>query len=223
MQQDFKPLAITTEIVEQTLNDEILIYDLTRHLAYSLNKTLGDIWKKCDGKHTVNEISDEMEAEWRTSVGEEIVWLALDKLANHQLLENLTKERFCVATRRQIIKRAALMTVITLPVLTAVIAPTSAQAQSVSTGRGLSVSCSDNIRSCRPDLICLQGHPLGSFCCSPGMPCVSDSQCCNINTCYSAFGSGLNRCVVAVRPGNICNKNSDCFSNSCDFANNTCN
>ena len=45
------PEARTLELVEQDLGQELLIYDLTTHNAYTLNETLKLIFRACDGEN----------------------------------------------------------------------------------------------------------------------------------------------------------------------------
>lgn len=221
MQIDLKPLAINGNIVEQELKGELLIYDLKRHQAFGLNKTMAYIWKKCDGAHSVRDISEAMAAETKTPVVEDLIWLAIDELEQNRLLEFNAPKKTSYVTRREVIRRVGLMTTVTLPVLSILIAPKSSAA--ASGGRGLDVACNDNVRSCAPNLNCLQGHPLGAFCCNgfnldgSFSLCTSDSQCCRIMTCLSQTAAGLTprRCSYQLNQGFECGKNSDCFSGIC--------
>ena len=44
------PIARNKDIVVQTLDKEVLIYDLNTHKAYNLNETSSIVYQACDGK-----------------------------------------------------------------------------------------------------------------------------------------------------------------------------
>ena len=136
----------------QDLENEVLIYDLTINKAYCLNQTAGLVYQLCDGRRTVAEISDLMSKELKTLVSEDFVWLALDGLKKDGLLENADElaNHFGGLTRREAVKRVGLASMVMLPLISSVVAPNAAMAQSVGTcivgmcfalGRSLCTAC----------------------------------------------------------------------------------
>ena len=51
------PRARQEKLLVHELTDEVLVYDLKRHKAHSLNKTAALVWQRCDGKSGVTEIT----------------------------------------------------------------------------------------------------------------------------------------------------------------------
>ncbi len=170
----------------QDLENEVLIYDLTINKAYCLNQTAGLVYQLCDGKRTVAEISDLMSKELKTKVSEDLVWFAIDGLKKDNLLENADElsNHFDGLTRREVVKRVGLASMIALPVISAFVAPTAANAASGCvnpggfapgtpvTATGTAVTCSQNLAAqCCSGL--LSG---GGLNCAP-TPCTCGSVC----------------------------------------------
>ena len=215
METYFTPKTKNSEIVEQKFRQEILLYDLDRHQVFCLNETMAQIWKHCNGNHSISEIAEKIASETKTKVTDDLVWLGLQILEKNFLLERNLPKKISKNTRRILLKKVGISTVIALPMISTLIAPTSLIAQSGARGRGVGEACNDNVRACRPELTCIQGHPTGAFCCNLTSPCASASDCCSVNTCYLPFG---NICLNVLNPGGDCTKNRDCLSNSCNFS-----
>ena len=81
------PVARTASLIVKEVDGEILVYDLQTDKAHCLNDTAARVWKNCDGRKSVSEISEVLSAESNTSVKDEVVWLALDQLEKFKLLE----------------------------------------------------------------------------------------------------------------------------------------
>ncbi len=128
-----KPIARWDKIVTQDLKTETLVYDLEADKAFYLNETSTLVWKLCDGKHTVSQISDEMSKQMKNLVSEDVVWLALDQLSKDKLLENGDKLDFPFSglSRREVIKRVGFASVVALPVISSLVAPQAVMAQSL--------------------------------------------------------------------------------------------
>lgn len=127
-----KPISRKANIVVQDLKDEVLIYDLTINKAYCLNQTAGLVYQLCDGKRTVAEISDLMSKELKTLVSEDFVWLAVDGLKNDGLLDNGSEvtNHFVGVSRREAVKRVGLASMVMLPLISSMVAPSAVMAQS---------------------------------------------------------------------------------------------
>jgi len=126
------PLARNEELVIQELPDELLVYDLRRHKAHSLNKTSAFIWNHCDGQTTADEIATLMAKEWQTAVSEDAVWFALDKLGKADLLdERITlPPAHAGMSRRSAIRRLGVGALL-IPVVMTIVSPTAMAGASV--------------------------------------------------------------------------------------------
>lgn len=122
------PKSRDEDLACQELPDEMLVYDLKNHKAHCLNPTASQIWKACDGKTTVPEISKRLAQELNAPISEDVVWLALDQLGKSRLLEKRVVPPTGIerVTRRQAMRRLGL--VVTLPLVTSIIAPTAVHA-----------------------------------------------------------------------------------------------
>ncbi len=145
------PHARSEKLLIQKVGDELVIYDQERHRAHRLNRTATTIWHHCDGKTDVAGITALLEGEFPSPVTQDVVWLALGQLEKKQLLSGpLSRPGDCISlTRRQVIHKLGLIGTFTLllPVVTSIVAPTLASAQSGITrftcgvGMGCSGTC----------------------------------------------------------------------------------
>jgi Coenzyme PQQ synthesis protein D (PqqD) len=125
------PLARKDQLVIQELPGELLVYDLDRHKAYCLNKAAAAVWKHCDGKLAVADMTRLLEKELKTPVETEVVWLALQQLDKFHLLQ----ERMTILNARPGISRRALMqrigvAALLMPAIISVAVPTAVSAAS---------------------------------------------------------------------------------------------
>ena len=132
MNNKTRPKGRRDEIVEQEVDDEILIYDLRADRALCLNETSALIWQACDGKRTVAQINDLLGRKLQTHTDEDIVWLALDQLSKEKLIDPPVdlENKFEGMSRRQVIKKVGVGSMIALPVVASLVAPTAIHAQS---------------------------------------------------------------------------------------------
>ena len=126
----FLPFAKQEDIVIQELNDEVLIYDLIRNKAFCLNETSLIIWQMCDGTKTVAEISQAASRKFKANISEDFVWLALDQFKKDKLITNEFKSVFAGMTRREVIRKVGFASMVALPVVASIIAPTAVSAAS---------------------------------------------------------------------------------------------
>jgi len=156
-----KPISRKDNLVVQELNNEVLIYDLKINKAFCLNETSALVWQLCDGEKTVTEISRQLSNKLNSKANEDFVWLALEQLKEENLLANseeITPD-YSGMSRREVIRKVGLGTMIALPIVTGLIAPTAAHAQSR--------------RACTaPGNVGAQDFSAG-LCC----PCVNTSDC----------------------------------------------
>jgi hypothetical protein len=125
------PRARKAGLVVKDLNDEVLIYDLERDKAHSLNSSAAFVWKKCNGRRTVAEVSQALSTEFKIPADERTVWLALEQLGKFHLLEHKLERPAGVPriTRRDMMRIGA-AAAFALPVIISIVAPTAANAQS---------------------------------------------------------------------------------------------
>jgi hypothetical protein len=212
-----KPVSRKADIVVQELHNEILIYDLSIHKAFSLNETSTLVWQACDGSKDISEISAQISRQLKSNVTEDFVWLALEELKRENLLEQEAEVSapFPGMTRREVIRRVGLASLVALPIISSLVAPTAAHAQSSNCGAaaGRSNGC-----TCTAAGNCASGccgntagtntcvavglDPVGTIC-RAGCECASN--CCVTNTCASNTGATGSPCTTACQ----------CLSGSC--------
>jgi hypothetical protein len=148
------PKVRKEKLIVREFADELFVYDKERHEAHCLNRTAALVWKQCDGRTSVKEISrrlaTEIPGDGRTRADERLVWYALNQFERDHLLEEKLEAPAGVLmnsglSRRQVMRVLGL-TIVALPLVTSMIAPTPAQA---------------------------------ATCLSPGAACTTSAQCCN--------------------------------------------
>ena len=129
MNSSRNPLARREGLVIQEMPDEVLVYDTNTNKAHCLNKTAAFVWKSCDGSHSINDIAGLMEKEFGANVPDDLVWLAIDQLGKDDLLEaSEAVPATSGISRREVIRRIGIASVIALPVVASLVAPSSALA-----------------------------------------------------------------------------------------------
>lgn len=122
------PLARHKELVIQEMTDEVLVYDLNTNKAHCLNPSAAFIWRACNGNNSIDDIVDQFELDGKGKVSEDFVWLALDQLQENALLDDLVAPRFEGQSRRQVIKKIGLASMVAIPVVASLVAPQNALA-----------------------------------------------------------------------------------------------
>jgi hypothetical protein len=145
-------------IVVQEMENEILIYDLTTNKAFCLNETSALIWQLCDGNKSVPQIVEHLNRKLKSSVNEDLVWLALDQLRREKLVSDCDglETKFSETSRREVIKRVGMSTMIALPLISSLIAPHAVNAQSAACN---STSGACTVPTGRPNGCCCQNGP----------------------------------------------------------------
>jgi hypothetical protein len=93
------PKAKTAHLIVREIDDETLVYDMSRHAATCLNDFAAKVWRRCDGMTSVADIADALGEDERS------VWLALHQLNKSKLLAEeiaLPPDMGTGKTRRQI-------------------------------------------------------------------------------------------------------------------------
>lgn len=132
------PTARKEDLVIQELSDEVLVYDLKTNKAHCLNQTAALVWKSCDGKNSIENIVSNFEKQTGDKVSEDFIWLAIDQLNEKNLLADDIAPKFAGQNRRQVLKKIGLASVIALPIVASLTAPTAA----------LAVACSGVVTTC---------------------------------------------------------------------------
>jgi hypothetical protein len=166
------PMSRKEDIVIQELNNEILIYDLKINKAYCLNETSALVYQLCNGKNSVSDISRTIGKKLKSPVTEDFVWLAIDQLKKENLLDNSQQieTKFEGVSRREVIRRVGFASIVALPVISSIVAPTAAMAQSTCTTGVQGAACTGvcgQQTTCCPGLVC---SFVGCANCNPPQP-----------------------------------------------------
>lgn len=121
------PLARTNGLVVQEVPNEVLVFDMETNEAHCLNETAAMVWKYCDGKTSVPQIA-EILGEGKNSVSDDLIWLAIDQLNEHKLLEKEVETKFAGQSRREVLRKIGLASMIALPIIASMAAPRSVMA-----------------------------------------------------------------------------------------------
>lgn len=129
------PRSRKDNLVIQEMDGEVLIYDLNDNRAFCLNETSALIWQACDGKKSTAEIGEWVAGKLNSPINEDFIWLALNQLKREDLIENEVTVPIELEglSRRQIIKKIGISSMLALPIVTSLVAPRAANAQSVMT------------------------------------------------------------------------------------------
>ena len=124
---NFRPVARDKDLVIQKLNDEIVVYDLETNNALYLNETSAMIWNLCDGSRSVADIRKELKEQFDTVVSSDFVNFAIYQLRKDKLLSGDDGiDRYLKKfSGRWAIKEIGRGSLVALPSITSVIAPTA--------------------------------------------------------------------------------------------------
>jgi len=121
-------MNVRRSLLIRKLGAETLVYDLESFRASCLNREAAAVFEACDGKRSKPEIRARVSDRLGSEVDDAYVELAIDRLARQGLVEPLgaplSKER------REVLRRLAAAVAVALPVVTSVLAPSVAEAQS---------------------------------------------------------------------------------------------
>lgn len=157
------PVARKNDLVVQEIPDEVLVYDLSSNKAHCLNQSAALVWKSCDGNNSISDIAQLVGSQSGGSINDDFVWLAIDQLSENNLLEQEITSALNGQSRRDVIKKIGLSTMIAIPVIASLVAPQSAMAaQSCAcTTVGSTTQCAAGTpnancpaRACNSDFFC---------------------------------------------------------------------
>lgn len=149
------PVARSENVVVQNYDKEILIYDLLINKAYCLNEASAIIYRHCDGNTTFLDLKAVY------NYTDDLIYLALDQLSRENLLEKNEDfvTPFTGLSRREVIRKVGFASFVALPVISSLVAPEAAMAQSNS---------------------CTCSAPSGSNARPQGCSCNSNADCCGV-------------------------------------------
>lgn len=168
------PRRRSSGLVVQEHDTELLVYDLRTHRAHALNAPLRRIWELCDGTRSITEIDSELSAVSGEEASYTLLIHGLVQLREAGLLDGAEyQEADAVFSRRDLVRKAGTAGLAALPVLTSIIVPTAAAAQSGACGvtAGQTCSCTGKVRNF--------GIPCDSTDCGGGCACVPPFTGCN--------------------------------------------
>lgn len=143
------PYAPLERFVIQDLPEETLVYDLESHQAHCLNRSAAVVWRRCDGKTSVEGLKRALRDE-TGAADAAVVEAALADLSEAGLIENFAATGAAAdASRRDAMKRLAFAGAVAIPFVTTILAPRAVSAQS------------------------------GAACIANGNPCSTDAECCS--------------------------------------------
>lgn len=116
------PRSKTENIVVQNLESETLIYNLETNKVFCLNETSALVYQACNGQTNFEEIKN------KHNLPDEVIFLALDLLKKENLLEENFSSPLEGMKRREVIKKIGLTSMIALPIISSLMAPTSIMA-----------------------------------------------------------------------------------------------
>jgi hypothetical protein len=151
MENSQNPTARKDGLVVQEMPDEVLVYDLNTNKAHCLNQTAAFVWKSCNGRNSVAEIKNLVEKNFGSPVTEDFIWLAIDQLNKDELLQEKVNSKFTGISRRDVIKKIGLASVVALPVVASLAVPSSALANTtcvVGVGCSLTSPCGVGCTCC---------------------------------------------------------------------------
>lgn len=146
------PLARSEGLIIESLEDEVLVFDLKSQKSHCLNRTAVLIWEHCDGQTNIAQMSRILNKDMDVPISEQAIWLGLKQLAGAHLLQERLKTpaNIAMVSRRELIRRIGLTAAVTLPLILTITAPTAkAQASCLERGAACTLNsqcCSGNCR-----------------------------------------------------------------------------
>ena len=149
----------------EEVGEEILVYDLRNDRAHCLNPTAARVWKYADGRTSNEAILGRLKRESDPGANLEVIVYALDRLERSGLLDSPKAASARRITRRELAKSLGRAAVGSIPLVTSVLAPTAAHAQSrISVNQCVTMhlqgACCNNNKQCVP------GSKAGTYRCA---------------------------------------------------------
>jgi hypothetical protein len=165
------PAARIEGLVVTESRDDVLVYDTEHHHIHHLNQVSAAVWRSCDGRRSIPDVTRTLRATLPGEINDEVVRLALTKLESAGLLSGALEPhvRTPGQSRRKFLRRAAVAGAVAVPIVLSISAPSSALAGSSACGQDCTAEnanseCNGFCSQCGPDT----GPGSGSICCAPG-------------------------------------------------------
>lgn len=163
------PEARTKALEVEEVSDELLVYDLETDRAHRLNAAAALVWRRCDGKSTMAQVSKLLSDRFGLPPNPAIVRFALRRLATKRLLVPCPiPAPHPHPSRRELLKKLGLAATALLPAVSTLVAPPPAYAA-----------------SCLPRTGCVAGVNDCAPCENPGGHCGGNSWRCCRGACVS--------------------------------------
>jgi hypothetical protein len=94
-----EPLARTDGLLTEHVDEDLLVYDSERDTAFRLNSTAALVWQSCDGTRTAGDLRAILTGELGDLASEDMLLMALDELAEHDLIVSGYERREADAVR----------------------------------------------------------------------------------------------------------------------------
>ena len=90
------------------------------------------VWQNCDGKTDIDEITEKLENNLGKAIDQNLILFALNQLNDEGLLSNgeTLPDGFDGLSRREVVKKIGFGSLVALPLVSAIVAPQAASAQS---------------------------------------------------------------------------------------------
>jgi len=148
------PRARKDGLVIKVLSDEVLVYDIERHQVHCLNRAAALVWQHCDGRTSVSQAAAVLREELASAADEDVIWLALIELRAANLLHAGASRKTEPArkiSRRTLVRRLGVGVAASLPLITSIVAPQAAAAQTLDCSVFLDqASCEIPLKACSP-------------------------------------------------------------------------
>lgn len=126
------PKARRSGVLVDHVRDETIVYDESRQEAHALNRAASVVWEHSDGTRSVGQLASVLGAELGTEPNESVVEYALDELSRVHLLDTEAAVDAPDVSRRDALRKLTVagVSVIAIPVVLSIVAPTPAMAAS---------------------------------------------------------------------------------------------
>jgi hypothetical protein len=91
------PAARTDGLITETIDDEVVVFDLDDDFVSRLNRPASLVWRYCDGRHSIAELVAILVEELGDTADEDVVLIGLDILASRGLIVSGYEERDAAA------------------------------------------------------------------------------------------------------------------------------
>ncbi len=125
------PKARSKNLLTEEVAGELLVFDVNNNRAHCLNESAAAIWRHCNGSRSVTSIASHLFPSLAPSDSERLVAVGIDRLRRRRLLEASVSETAVDLSKRQLLKKAAIIAAaagVVAPLVSTVLAPTSAYA-----------------------------------------------------------------------------------------------